>query len=719
MAYPQDEVATVKILIHPDSLSWILAEPNLYSNHEFPATFIYQSSSINDTVLNIGFRLRGNTSREAEKKSFKVSFNTFENRKWNGLEKMNLNGQHNDVSLLRTKLCWDMMRESGLPGCRTSFVALYINDEYRGLYLNTEHIDENFAAKYFDQQGDGALYKCLYPADLTYLGSNQQDYKLEVFGRRIYQLKTNTWADDYSTIRDFATLLNTDFNETNTCDIYSSFDVDRYIQYLALEVIQGHWDGYVYNTNNYYLYSNDQNGQMEWIPYDLDNTLGIDWFGINWTNRNIYNWKPSGQARPLYSFIMNNQILRDKFSFYVQKFLQSFYEGEWLDEKVNYYQELIGEFVASDPYYPLDYGFTMEDFENAATSAWGGHIAYGLNSYFFNRRISALSTLEQYNENIMFSNIIDETPFSAVLEFQGLVENAEHVFLQYSINDQLTELELFDDGNYPDNFSSDSFYHAHIEINEEDEVYYRLKGITSNGDEYFYPCNDEWMIKWSTIPSQRLEINEVMAENFDTYPDESGNFSDWIEIYNGSGSNVNLQNFYLSDDIQNWNKWKLPNQIQLENSFRTYWADNQPELGISHCNFAISNGNENIYLFQILQGFPRLVDFAVLPNIPTNQSYGRVTELSDMWMMFENTTPNAPNAVLSVIEYDENIMAYPNPTTSLLNLNRYFKEVNLFTSQGTCIQKQYNVNQMDLGHLPNGVYLLIADQNRIKVVVAH
>lgn len=718
-AYPQEEVATVKILIHPDSLNWILDESNLYSNHEFPATFIYLSSNLNDTIDNVGFRLRGNTSREAAKKSFKVSFNTFESQKWQGLEKLNLNGQHNDVSLLRTKLCWDMMREANLPGCRTSFVALYINDDYRGLYLNTEHIDENFAAKYYDQQGDGDLFKCLYPADLTYLGSNSDNYKLEVFGRRVYQLKTNTWADDYSALRDFAALLNTNFDESNTCEIYNSFNVDRYIQYLALEILQGHWDGYVFNNNNYYLYSNDLNDQMEWIPYDLDNTLGIDWLGQNWTNRDIYHWKPSGQARPLYSFIMNNDVLRDKFSFYIQKFLQEFYEGEWLNNKTVFYQTLISDFVETDPYYSLDYGFTFEDFQNAATEAWGGHIAYGLNSYFFNRRVSALSGLEDFNQNIVFSNIKDETPFVADLEFEGFIDNATQVFLEYVIDDVSTEIELFDDGNYPDTNEGDAYYHAHLEFEEDVDVFYRIKAIDANGNAHYFPCNNQWLIKWSPTPSQRLEINEVMTENINTFPDEMGSFNDWIEIYNGSGSNVNLQSFYLTDNIQNWNKWKLPNQTHLNATFRTYWADNQPELGNTHCSFALSNGNENVFLFQIIDGFPKLVDFVILPNIPANQSFGRVTELSELWMTFENTTPNAPNSTLEIEEVGSQFVVYPNPTTSHIRFNKKINQARLYNLQGQLMLSASNIYSMNVSQIPDGVYLLVADENIVKVVVAH
>ena len=93
----------------------------------------------------MGFRLRGNTSRNAEKKSFKVAFNAFvQGQKWNGLEKMNLNGEHNDVSIMRSRLSNQILASAGLPCSRTSYVKTYINEEYKGLYINVEHIDDEF-----------------------------------------------------------------------------------------------------------------------------------------------------------------------------------------------------------------------------------------------------------------------------------------------------------------------------------------------------------------------------------------------------------------------------------------------------------------------------------------------------------------------------------------------------------------------------------------------
>ncbi|MED5318820.1 MAG: CotH kinase family protein, partial [Bacteroidota bacterium] len=92
-AFLADEVASVRLTLAQTDLDFILNPDNAYSNEEWPGTFVYESSTGTDTVSNVGIRLRGNTSRNAAKKSFKVSFNTFiAGGKWNGLEKMNLNG---------------------------------------------------------------------------------------------------------------------------------------------------------------------------------------------------------------------------------------------------------------------------------------------------------------------------------------------------------------------------------------------------------------------------------------------------------------------------------------------------------------------------------------------------------------------------------------------------------------------------------------------------
>ena len=75
-AFLQDEVVSISIEINPEHMETILTD-SLYSDYECPAIFTYAASNFTETISNVGFRLRGNTSRNAEKKSFKVAFNAF------------------------------------------------------------------------------------------------------------------------------------------------------------------------------------------------------------------------------------------------------------------------------------------------------------------------------------------------------------------------------------------------------------------------------------------------------------------------------------------------------------------------------------------------------------------------------------------------------------------------------------------------------------------
>ncbi|MEL6823906.1 MAG: CotH kinase family protein, partial [Calditrichota bacterium] len=163
--FNDSSIVSVKVQIDPDSLSAIFNDP--WSDHEYPATVIFQSSALNDTLTNVGFRLRGNTSRAADKKSFKIAINSFEaGRKYLGLEKINLNGEHNDPSIARSRLSWQLANEFGLPVARTHYADLTINDNYYGVYIHVEQIDEVFIKSRFPNN-NGNLYKCLWPADLT------------------------------------------------------------------------------------------------------------------------------------------------------------------------------------------------------------------------------------------------------------------------------------------------------------------------------------------------------------------------------------------------------------------------------------------------------------------------------------------------------------------------------------------------------------------------
>ena len=58
--------------------------------------------------------------------------------------------------------------------------------------------------------------------------------------------------------------------------------------------------------------------------------------------------------------------------------------------------------------------------------------------------------------------------------------------------------------------------------------------------------------------SQGLIINESMSTNRSSFYDEDSATHDWVELYNGAAEGINLNNFYLSDELDSLNKWRFP-----------------------------------------------------------------------------------------------------------------------------------------------------------------
>jgi hypothetical protein len=388
-AFLQEEVAFVYIQIAPADLNLILID-SLYADHEFPATFRYLSSTIDETVTNVGFRLRGNTSRNSAKKSFKVSFNEFvQGRKWKGVEKLNLNGEHNDVSIMRSRMSNQLLKYAELPTARTSYVRLYINNEYKGLYLNVEHIDEEFIQRRFTNDHTGNLFKCNYGADLKQIGSSPAPYM------GTYELKTNTQANNYSGLINFIDILNNTNESQFTCAIQQVFDVELYLRTLAMEILIGHWDGYAGNKNNYYLYQRPSDGKFVFIEYDMDNTLGVDWGIIpfeNWSTRNIYSW--AKDDKPLYDKLLAVPYFKDRFNFHMNDLLNNVFVPQNLITELGLTQDLITQAALEDEYKGYDYGYTDSDFLAAINTTIGGHIKQSLQLYIQQRHTSATNQLQ-------------------------------------------------------------------------------------------------------------------------------------------------------------------------------------------------------------------------------------------------------------------------------------------------------------------------------------
>lgn len=555
-------VPRVDILISPDSLAAIYND--VWSDREYVATFIFDNQVIRDTVYNVGFRLRGNTSRTAEKKSFRVSFNTFvQGRKYYGLEKMNLNSEHNDPCVTRSKIGWDMLRAVELPAPRANHVEVYINNTYYGLYVNVEHIDENFAKKRFGNN-DGNMYKCLYPATLEYLGQNPDLYKLVDNGRRVYEQTINEDIDDYTDLAHFVDVLNNTASTNFPCELEKVFNVNDYLEYMAFDVLDGNWDGYIYNKNNFYLYHNIKTGQFEYLPYDLDNTLGIDWLNRDWGTRNVYTWKPtsSSELRPLYSKLLAIPLYKDRFSYFLNKWTQTVFKENVLFPHIDSIQTRISSYAQADYYRTLDYNFTFADFQNAYNQALGNHVSYGLKPYITTRRNNTISQLQNNDITPIIRNVLIKQKVDTLFYRFKAEDNQATLTTEMYLNPNNTTfqaLPLFDDGLHQDESANDGIFGGFWVIpagNASFQYYITATDNVGKVGRYPYCDNALFPQTTSTIPPKESMFfaypNPFVSEFTVNIPADITKGK--IQVFNDLGQLILTKNVSTTKliDTQNW-----------------------------------------------------------------------------------------------------------------------------------------------------------------------
>ncbi|MDO9257274.1 MAG: CotH kinase family protein, partial [Bacteroidales bacterium] len=417
--FDESRVSSVYIDISPDSLKVIMTD--VLSEHYFMARFIYDYGTGRDTLQDVGFRLRGNTSRYAKKKSFKISFNEYvSGRRYQGVKKINLNGQHNDPTMIREKLFYDTWKNSGMVERRTSFVRVYINKAYYGLYTNLEEMDKDWLQRVYSEKS-GNLYKCTYPADLVYKGADQQTYKdilsSSATGGRAYDLQTNEEVDDYTDLVEFITALNQPVDAAFATMIAQKVNVDGLLKAFALDVASGNWDDYMYNKNNYFLYHNSGTGKFEFITYDADNTFGVDWIGENWATRNCLSWFPQDVQRPLAIKLLGIPEFDSKFQHYLDTIAREIINPTLIFPHIDALKTLITQAAMEDTYRTLDYGYSVSDFNDGFIATVDGHTPYGIKPFLTVRSASILQQLtitsvaEAENGNLsvlLFPNPSDE-----------------------------------------------------------------------------------------------------------------------------------------------------------------------------------------------------------------------------------------------------------------------------------------------------------------------
>lgn len=163
-----------------------------------------------------------------------------------------LNNSSQDPTFLKWKIASELFTQAGVPSPEVSFGRVSFNGRSLGLYLLVEPTDKKFLRKHFsDDRGN------LYEGD-------NQDVTDQL------DRDNGEGADTQSDRQRLAeTCLEPDFHK-RWSKLNQTLDVDRFLSFMATEVLVDHRDGYSMDRNNFRLYHNPADDRFVFIPHGLD-----------------------------------------------------------------------------------------------------------------------------------------------------------------------------------------------------------------------------------------------------------------------------------------------------------------------------------------------------------------------------------------------------------------------------------------------------------------
>lgn len=261
--------ALFDITLSPDAIASLSADPKLYVDGDLTATIDGQVFHL----VTIGVRLKGNYGSYRtldQKAAFLLSFDRYvDKQKLLGLEKLAVNNMVQDPSMQREILGYELFRAGGVAAPRAGNAIVTVNGEPYGLYTTVETADDEVFLEGWFGDDTGNMYEGAYGVDLfaESITSFDQDN-----GDNIDFMDLKALVADLDAIAD---------PDQFVAMASQWIDLDNYLTFAATEIYLGHWDGYAWTRNNYFIYRDPADMLWTWIPWGIDQTMAdyLDPFG--------------------------------------------------------------------------------------------------------------------------------------------------------------------------------------------------------------------------------------------------------------------------------------------------------------------------------------------------------------------------------------------------------------------------------------------------------
>ena len=557
------------------------------------------------------------------KKPYNIDFNDYDsNQDLMGYNKLKLANTLFDPTCRKEILGYSIYKNY-LPSPEANFMNLHVNQDLLGLYVNTEAINKSFLEKHFGES-NGVFFKC-ENQDLFGVSGGSLTPNLDYRGMdstlyvESYELKSES---GFKELIDLIYTLNNDIE-----NIENYLNVDRVLWYLAVNSCILNADTYsLVNVRNFYMYQTE-NGQFQIIPWDVSESfigaLTFWWGDVENLHEAspYYGYDPYIEDRPLIYNLLQNDLYRKIYDSHIRTIMKDFINTSYFEDSA----EILGD---------LSYDSAQNDINTLFGDGYDSNVDddywfFDIGQNNWNALSGILNTLEARKNFLNDHPIMNEASPDIEYVSQNIEnpQNGDEVVISSKITN-VNQVELMITTQL-DHFNFTSYEMNDNGINGDlvagDDVYSSIVPFTESGTyvQYYIRANNEDAIALSpekaeyefyfyTVMPEFVEsdlvINEIMASNNQTQADEYGEYNDWIEIYNAGSNDINLGDYYLSDDFTVLDKYNLPSVTLGPNEYFIVWADDDEEdQGENHATFKLSVEGEELYLsnsnFNIVDGF--------------------------------------------------------------------------------------------------------------------
>ncbi len=142
----------------------------------------------------------------------------------------------------------------------------------------------------------------------------------------------------------------------------------------------------------------------------------------------------------------------------------------------------------------------------------------------------------------------------------------------------------------------------------------------------------------------QVTINEYCCSNLATTLDNYNEYNDWVELYNANAFNISISGYYLSDNVQEPLKWKIPSGVSIgANGYLLIWADGRNEYTNSnlHSSFKLTQSKKNPDWILLSDATGNLIERLQIRRHQIGHSIGKI---NSNWQIFPTPTPGNPNS---------------------------------------------------------------------------